>query len=185
VFANVLVWAAAAINQLEDGDQNKQRERDRVQNVARDKQDLARAVAAIRGLVDRYTDKREAETLSAALNTVAQAIECRLEDETGTWLTPIEGRPRRAEFDHFAQVILLLAEPRNKEWKIRRAAHAVATVVDSVWSDDARTKKRFFARNLWGETYSSNQPERIETLAEELRKRAQTLKRTLSQNSAA
>ena len=178
-FVNVLLWAAAALNHLEDRDhdQSAERERSRLRDISRDRQQLSDALAALRDLVGRYGNPSEVDALGVALRTVEYTIGPWLEHERSNWLRPQEGRPRRIEFDHFAQVILSLAEDH---WSIRRAAFAVAAVIDSAWKDDPRTRARAFAKALWGTTYSSDQQERVETLAEELRQRAQDLKRSLS-----
>jgi hypothetical protein len=186
---NVLACAAKAIKRLEDDGLERRalvEEQSRIRNVEHDRHDLSQGVVALRRLIDRYCDTDD-KHFRGLLTAIEEGILYRLDDEAKTWPTvpghvTAEGRPRRADLDRLAGIVLSLAA--EEHWSIRGAAHAVADLVDAVWAGDPRTKARPVALALWGQSFSDLRRDRIETLAETLRQRAQSMKRSWSQNSS-
>jgi hypothetical protein len=186
---NVLAYAAKAIKRLEDDGLERRapvEEQSHVRKLEHDRHDLSQGVVSLRRLIDRYCETDD-KHFRGLLTAIEEGILYRLDDEANTWLTApghvlAEGRPRRADLDRLAGIVLSLAA--EEHWSIRGAAHAVADLVDAVWAGDPRTKARSIAQALWGQSFSDLRRDRIETLAEALRQRAQSMKRSWSQNSS-
>jgi len=185
---NVLACAAKVIKRLEDDGFERRalvENQSRIRNVEHDRHDLSQGVVALRRLIDRYCDTDD-KHFRGLLTAIEEGILYRLDDEANAWPTlpghvTAEGRPRRADLDRLAGIVLSLAA--EEHWSIRGAAHAVADLVDAVWAGDPRSKAPPVALALWGQSFSDLRRDRIETLAETLRQRAQSMKRSWSQDS--
>jgi hypothetical protein len=170
VFANVMMAAAHALNQIEDRGRERGEERSRVANVTRDRSDAERAIETLRRLLHKYVDQSTAREHDAALTALETALLPWLTDEAETWLQPTSGRPPREDLEHFA---LLIRKLHDDGWgEIGAAATAVAAVVDAVWSEDPRTKDAAVAKALWGAAGGYEAPDRLVEFTERLRKLA-------------
>src|SRR5262249_52534931 len=136
---NVLACAAKAIKGLEDNGLERRalvEEQSRVRNVEHDRHDLSQGIVALRRLIDRYCDTDD-KHFRGLLTAIEEGILYRLDDEANGWLTlpghvTVEGRPRRADLDRLAGIVLSLAA--QEHWSIPGAAHAVADLLAAGWA---------------------------------------------------
>jgi len=178
-FAQVIITAAAALDDLDDGISARDAEARRVSSATRALAQVRQAFA----LIDKHDTPDVPQDIAEALVTARNHQLDALAAECETWL-PARGRgaPRREDLDRLAAIVVGTHRDAPDSWSIAAGARAVAHLADRVWAEDDRTKARAIALHLWGNEYfREGDEERVHRLAARLEDKAQSMTRVKDQ----